>query len=353
MTDTFVPPLDEDARTPPPEREPTSWVPVDLHAIAAGATEDPPVIGSRTDGVRLLYAGKVHWLQGESEACKSWFALKCAAETINAGGHVLYVDFEDHAAGFVSRLRSLMVPLEAITTRATYIRPDGPLADRYGVDTPESLDLGSVLAAGTYQLAIIDGVTEAMTIEGLDLNDNADVATFMRRLPRRLAATGAAVAAIDHVPKSKDNRGNYAIGGQHKRAGVDGAAFTFEVLTPFGRGREGTVKVTVAKDRPGFVRRYATTDGVVAVMRLTSYPDDGVTVHLEPAGASKRKNAELRGRILDLLARYPGSTKKEVRMLGNSDAVDAEVNLLLDEGTIRVEQKGLAHRHYLVGTEPG
>jgi hypothetical protein len=40
---------------------------------------------------------------------------------------------------------------------------------------------------------VIDGVTDAMGLLGLDFMDNADAATFFRALPTPLAQSGAAV----------------------------------------------------------------------------------------------------------------------------------------------------------------
>ncbi len=77
-------------------------------------------------------------------------------------------------------------------------------------------------------MTVIDGVTEAMSSNGLDPNSNADVATFNALMPKRIAKEGAAVVMIDHVTKSEEGLGRYAIGGQHKLSAVDGSAFTVE-----------------------------------------------------------------------------------------------------------------------------
>ena len=60
----------------------------------------------------------------------------------------------------------------------------------------------------------MDGITEAMSLHGLQLQDNNDVARFMVMLPRRFARTGAAALLIDHVTKDRETRGRYAIGAQ-------------------------------------------------------------------------------------------------------------------------------------------
>ena len=73
--------------------------------------------------------------------------------------------------------------------------------------------------------------------------------------PRWLARTGAAVVLVDHVTKSQEGRGRWAIGSERKLWGLDGAAYGFESLVPFGRGKTGLVKITVAKDRCGHIRQ--------------------------------------------------------------------------------------------------
>ena len=47
---------------------------------------------------------------------------------------------------------------------------------------------------------------------------------------------------VDHVTKSKDDRGRYAIGAQAKLAGIDGAAYSVKMVSPFGRGRTGRAR---------------------------------------------------------------------------------------------------------------
>jgi len=111
-------------------------------------------------------------------------------------------------------------------------------------------------------LVVVDGVTEAMTMHNLDLNSNQDAAAFYHLLPRWIADLGPAVVLIDHVTKNAETRGRFAIGAQHKLAGLDGVSYTVEKIKgrPFGVGRTGAAKILVAKDRPGRVREH-TPDG--------------------------------------------------------------------------------------------
>jgi hypothetical protein len=154
----------------PGEAEPLSgWRPVDLAPIlSAEHPEERPEILTRTDGVGLLYRGRLHAVYGEPESCKGWLALAAAAECMDAGDPVLYIDYEDTAANVTARLIELGVPPETSLTRFYYVRPDDPLGD----EDRESL---LTLAPG---LVVIDGLTEAFAVEGLNIADNGDTAVL-------------------------------------------------------------------------------------------------------------------------------------------------------------------------------
>ena len=87
---------------------------------------------------------------------------------------------------------------------------------------------------------MIDGVTEALALEGLDMASNQDVAELLQPARRgRSHGPAPPCCSIDHVTKDREARGRYAIGAQHKLAGVD-VAYRLDVVQPFGRGREGS-----------------------------------------------------------------------------------------------------------------
>ena len=77
-----------------------------------------------------------------------------------------------------------------IAARFVYLRPEEPLRGRDGNWTGGAVDLADVLASRPWTLIVVDGVTEALSVEGLDLNSNADVAEWSRLLPKRCAQTG-------------------------------------------------------------------------------------------------------------------------------------------------------------------
>jgi len=234
----------------------SGWAPVDLTDVLAGTWEPPePTIGRRDDGVGMFYAGRQHTIASESEAGKTWLLLAAALVELNAGNAVVYVDFEDDEGGIVGRLLTLGAERAIVRDRFAYVRPE------HGIDVVGKAALEQVLGDLRPTLAILDGVTEAMVMHGLDPLSNADVAMFGRRLPGWLASHGPAVVSADHVPKSTENRGRYALGAGHKLAGLNGAAYTLTSRQPFGVGITGRSTLLITKDRPGQLRRHALPSG--------------------------------------------------------------------------------------------
>lgn len=335
------------------EREPSSWSPVDLTDALAGNDIPPPKIWHRSDGTPLIYAGRVHWFQGESESCKSWAAQAVAVTEINDGNDVLYIDFEDDDRGVISRLLALGATTDAIASHFVYIRPDEALRDRQGRFTDGWLDFAATLDSRTWRLAVIDGVTEAMTIEGLELISNADIAAWMRLLPKRIAARGAAVVSVDHVTKAIEGRGRYAIGGQHKLAGVTGAAYLFTVIRPLARATtsepvEAAISVFVTKDRPGYVRGRS-PEGKVGTLALTAWPDRTVNAVLDPIGQRDTADLTTVRHILEYLTDYDGASANAIErnIEGGATKIREMLRWSKDHGYIRIEKEGNTHRHYL------
>lgn len=232
----------------PREDELSSWTPVDLGPYLAGTWTPPrPTIGLRTDGEGLFYPGKDHTIVSESEGGKTWMACLACLDEMQRGQHVVYLDFEGDAGSLVNRLLLMGARRELLAEHFHYIRP----AER--LQCAEA-DLVAALDAYTPSLAVLDGITEAMSLHGLNPLDNLAIAVFGQMLPKKIAARGPAVASLDHVTKSSEGRGRYAIGGVHKINGLDGAAYVLENRTPFGQGLTGRSTIKIAKDRHGQLR---------------------------------------------------------------------------------------------------
>jgi len=234
----------------------TGWEFTDLSAVLDGSHKPVvPTVGARDDGIGLFYAGHINGIQGESEAGKSWVALITCLIEINRGNHVVYVDFEDSEAGVVGRMLLIGAVPHDIRERFHYARPNL---------TPGRGDLDAFVGrvdAVKPTLVVVDGVTEAMSMLGLELKENTEIAKFRRTFLRPLADTGAAVVPLDHVVKDGQNRGRYALGGVHKLNGVDGVQYMLEAVKPFGINTEGRSRLRIAKDRPAQVRKHALAGG--------------------------------------------------------------------------------------------
>lgn len=316
-----------------------TWQPVDLSDVLNGSWEPPePVVGQRSDGVGLFYPGKVHTVSSESEAGKTWLLLSACVDELLAGRHVLYLDFEDDEGGVTQRLLGLQVTTDVILERFHYVRPTEALGAGIHLD-----DLRHVLDAYRPSLTVLDGVTEAMTLHGMDPLSNKDIATFGRMLPRRIADLGPAVVCLDHVVKSGENRGRYALGGVHKLNALDGAAFILENRKPFGIGLTGVSTIRIAKDRPGRLRKHGLPgkEGMVwfGDLKLTSHAEGFLEV--EVAAPEERTEQEFRptqlmGQICAALEKHGplSAAKIEALVKGRSATIRTARVLLQVEGYV-------------------
>lgn len=222
----------------------------DLATIVAGdLTPETPEILTRTDGLALLYPGRVHSFAAEPESGKSWIALAACAEVLTIGGAALYIDWEDTPTGVVGRLLALGADPTDIIERFRYIQPVGPWGPAEAAQTAELCD------QLVPDVVILDGIAEALTRDGLDENAAPDWVNWAEKVARPLARAGAAVLALDHVVKARDDRGRHARGTGAKLASIDGAAYELVVRAPFSRRTAGSVSIRVSKDRPGAVRQ--------------------------------------------------------------------------------------------------
>lgn len=314
-----------------------SWKPVDLSEVLEGAWKPAePTVGARADGVGLFYPGKVHTVSSESEGGKTWLVLAAVLHELRAGNHVVYVDFEDDEGGIVGRLLTLQADRDTIRQRFHYLRPMDALGTGVHLD-----DLGGVLREHKPTLGVIDGVTEAMTMHGLDPNSNSDAAKFGRLLPRRLADAGAASVSLDHVTKSGETRGRYSLGAVHKLNALDGAAYVLENRDSFGVGITGRSTIRIAKDRPGQLRRHAlpSSGGLhwFGDMVMTSHSED--FAELEIAAPEQRSSNDFRPTVLmsrimaEIETRGPLS-KRMIRsaVVGKTASKDAALDLLILDG---------------------
>jgi hypothetical protein len=326
-----------DTDTAPVER--TSWWPEPVTWRAHNdAAEPQPTHLHRDDQHALFYAGKVNGLIGESESGKSWIMFHAIAQTIHAGQRVLLLDFEDTAAGAQDRLTLLGVPHHQQEQLLDYANPDESLGLAQSKDLAEAL-------ANQYAVIGVDGINAAMTLLGFDINSNNDANLLYHKLLNPLAATGACVITVDHVPKNSEARGKGGIGAQSKRSMMSGCCLAVEVIEPFGRGQSGILRLTVDKDRRGHVRGISGGGKFAGKAHLIS-DSDTVTItidapDLRPSDQRERfRPTTVMEHVTDALELLPApATFRAVAdaVKGREATVKEAIAVLVAEGFIRIE----------------
>ncbi len=328
--------------------QPSTWEPVNLvRALAGEGDALHPTLLERVDGQPILYPGKVHSFVGEPEGGKSWLALLATIQAIAHGQHVLYVDFEADDVTQTTRLLELGVDPTDLLERFHYIRPDDPH------DKAAALRLTAVLDAWRPHLVVLDGVAEALSLNGWDENSAADVTRFYVQVARPLARYGAAVVTIDHVVKDKESQGRYARGSTAKLAAIDGAVYKVEVVKPFGRGLVGSARIVVNKDRHGHIRAIAGGGKHLGVMRLDSTHPGVIALELTPPDTTHSDGPfrptgymEKVSRELESIAEAPSANAICSVVGGKKTVVLAAIRALIDESYVDTiaGPRGFLHR---------
>lgn len=351
-------PEDATNSTPRPEdldkllevRQPSSWRPIPL----TGPVEDdapPSVLAIQGTARHLLYPGSTNSIYAESESGKSLLAMVAAREVIERGGRVLWLDYEDTARRFRARLESMSVPQD-LWELIHYVRPAHALwSKRTSSSTDGHADLVALLRAHQYELAVVDTMTGAMSVEGLDPNIGTDVEQLYRVLTGRIVdETGAAVLVLDHVPKSTEAK-RYAIGSERKLSGITGASYVLEVIRSWSRalGGEpvhGAASLKIAKDRPGYVRGGRSELATVASIEVTADPDGGLRMRvLDPRDTVPVPPLDLITKIIEALTRHQELSKSALEEAVDSKAVTVRAarDWLIDRGAIVTEARGNGH----------
>lgn len=322
----------------------TTWELVDLDGILDGTYEPPtPTIGKLSNTKALIYRGRVHSIAGEPGGGKTWLALHIIAEQITAGGSGALIDYEDTAQAAVHRLRLLGMADEQIRSSFRYLRPDGPLVGKGGRINAAAME---VLEQLDVDVVVIDSVGESLAVEGLPPNDDDAVTQWFRRLPRMLARRGAAVIGLDHVTKSKDDRGLWAIGSQRKLAAIDGAAYGVDVKTAPTKTKDGELKVTCAKDRHGTYQR-----GHLVAKALITNVDSGVRVTLQ-APDERFRPTNYMERVSRFLEEIPCASQRGIisGVMGKAAHLKVAIECLVDEGYVKCEATGRGNQYSSITT---
>lgn len=289
----------------------------------------------------LLYSGKINGVHGDSEAGKSWFSQHIASQEIRGGRHVLYLDFEDDASGVYGRLLDLGATEDQIRTYFHYVNPQNKLTVFEQASYMKLIQMDA-----PHSLAVVDGVTEAMSLENLTGRDENEVAKWHHLVTKPLAAAMWGPLTIDHTPHGESR----VIGSQHKRSAITGVSYSLDSIASFAGGQCGRSRLRVEKDRPGWIRANAAPG-----QRPQWYGDfvlDATLSFLQPSiwPWKTQESAEDEGYaqsppevavkdVSSFLALNPGATKNTIRAaVHHKDAtVRWAIEWMVGEGMIRVE----------------
>jgi hypothetical protein len=189
-----------------------------------------------------------------------------------------------------------------------------------------------------------DSSAAFLSTAGLDENSAQDVTRFYSQVLTPAARMhDAAVVVIDHDTKNSDPS-RYARGSSAKLAATD-VAYKIAPVAPFSKGQNGLARLTVTKDRRGWLSRaHEVTFTAGAILSI------GIKGVEAPAGAEFRPTY-LMGKICEILTRNPDSSFRdlEARVGGRERYLRDALILLIDEGyVIRKNGPRNSHLHELV-----
>lgn len=329
-----------DADTSDLDDEDNDWSRIDLVTLAAAIREGThePIVPTELDvegATPLFYRRRINSLFGESGGGKTWVALAAVRDVTAKGSRVAFIDYEDAAAGIAERL-VLLGCSDAQIALIDYRNPSTGLG--LGIE-----HLSGEMASGQYDLVVIDSTGEAMASGSVNPNADEEVAMWFRKVKEITRfGGGPAVVVLDHIPKDRDAPSSYAIGSQRKRAAVTGAAYRVDTIKEPAKGRDGKLKLTVAKDRPGNRAR-----GTIAAIVDVETSDGGsvaLRFHISEAQAAADAGRVFRPTVyMERISRWleinPGKSKRDVRneIGGRGSVVDQALDLLVEEGFVRVQ----------------
>ncbi|WP_328932637.1 MULTISPECIES: hypothetical protein [unclassified Streptomyces] len=354
-----------DSESPSLNSDDFGWGGVDLSAVLSEDYEPlKPTLFTAVNfaDMSLLYPGKSHSIFGPSGDGKTLMITAGIAQELKAGRSVLFLDFEDAEDVVVKdRLSDTFgVPDEILLDQSKflYVRPEAKPA--FGTPSARAF---ATLALKGWDLVVIDAVTEAMSVWGLRLGGDSDggagkIAEFNKDLVKPFTNNGSAVILVDHT--KKEDSGGFALGSQHKRSILTGAAYEVFTTTPYGKGVKGVAKLKVCKDRPASLAKFTDKDKFIATFTLDSRDPNIIKFGFESIKAAptidfymipdtdEAKEAKLK----EFLTNYPGCSKNRLieTLGGNRNASGKLLDELKSAGLLHVTsaKSGLAGKWYWI-----
>jgi hypothetical protein len=228
---------------PAPVGEVRPFLHVDLAALARQGISPPELVCDR-----LLYRGGLHSLAGPPDSGKSTLLYRWTLQLLSLGEPVVLLDEEAGRELATEKLLALGASPELL---AGLVYVEFPAR---AWDQLDRRGLAALLAEVRPALVGFDSAGAFLAQAGLRENEAADVTGFYKGVLLQAAREhGAAVVVLDHVTKQEE-ASRYARGSGAKLQLVD-VALMVEPITPFRRDQGGLLKLTVSKDRRGYLAR--------------------------------------------------------------------------------------------------
>lgn len=316
-----------------PSSRSNGWEPENIEAALAKVANgerlvDEPSILATDSRRAIFHPGTIAGVAAPAESGKGILVARVIGDVIQAGGHAIYLDFEESAERRIVRQTSMGIPEAHIRRGFTYLRPTGPVGDTSRLDA---------LIRPETQVAVIDAVNPAMQAEGLSFMDNDEIGAWINGYPRHLQRKGLLVILVDHVVKAREDRGRSPIGGVQKLNEVD-LQLMLKVTQPLGRGQVGKVEIEWTKDRLGFWGRGHHADMVV------KSTGDSMTVTIEERITTRtdfRPTGKME-QVSKAVEAAPGITIRDLRdqIGGRATVTDDARHALVKDGYLAEQKEG-------------
>ena len=255
----------------------STWVGEPLSLVTDDERVEPPQILLRTDGLGLIYAGRLNVLFGQAESGKTWLALLGCLQEIRKGHNVLFYDFEDYRDSARERMKAIGATDDELD-KFYYARVEGPMA----TDIWEH-EVSKQIEELAPTLVIIDSLDELMAIHGRNPDKSQDVREVRQQTVDRIKGLGPAVIVIDHVGHKDKGR---QTGSQAKVNQLDGASILVDMgdRDKFGRNSSpGKAALRIRKDRPGHLRGTVLAPDLIGTVHFEPGVDGAMEIYIQSA----------------------------------------------------------------------
>jgi AAA domain len=327
---TVEPPTEREAPEPPGLKIETG---LGERARDPESREAPPALVPD-----LLVAQRIHLLIGHPAAGKTTLALWAGREHIEAGGDLLWIDFEETPDDFTDKAVAVGITPEQLDDQIAYVwRPELLANEKGTADLVATIRRLAAAHDGDEDypgvLCVLDSMDMALTTAGFDPNDRGENSKWAKYLTHPAKAAGATCVVVDAPTKGGTEANPYPAGAGSKLFQADAAWFV-KATEPFKRDQVGRIEVIRppgGKDRSGTLPAclaFRVGDGAGS-LPLRRVEVDG------DAPAGERKSAALRRRVAATLVKHSSPEKrltgKQVEDLtsGRSAEIRAERKVLV------------------------